>query len=79
MMSLLSKAVSAIKAPNSRPSISGCDPDRVEALSGQQLEADQIAQSIGGRATILVVMPPLERPITWLAVPLLRLVRGRAL
>ena len=28
------------------------------------------------RARILVVMPPLERPMAWLAVPLLRLVRG---
>src|SRR3982750_153760 len=51
MMSLLSKAVSAIRAPNQGAKFEAFDqrrdPDGVKALTGQQLKADEIAQGVG--------------------------------
>src|SRR4051794_40488736 len=47
MMSLLSKALSAIRAPNSRPSISGATPAVSKRWPGQQHKADEVAQGIG--------------------------------
>ena len=49
MMALLSKALSAISAPKARPSMSGGDADRVEAMAGQQNEAHEIAERVGQR------------------------------
>ena len=39
------------------------DAHRIETMAGQN-EADQVAESVSAR--ILVVMPPLERPMAWL-------------
>src|SRR4051794_9384795 len=75
MMSLLSKAISAIKAPNSMPSISGATPTVSKRWPGSSMKRTRLPRA-SVRARILVVMPPLERPMAWLAVPLLRLVRG---
>ena len=75
MMALLSKALSAINPP-SNPSIAS-DADRIETVAGQQDERTRCQRV--GRASILVVMPPLERPIAWLCVPLLRPDRGDGL
>ena len=75
MMLLLSKALSAISAPNSTPSISGGTPMVSKRCPGSRTNRTRLP-SASVRARILVVMPPLERPMAWLAVPLLRLVHG---
>src|SRR5712692_7183399 len=80
MMSLLSKALSAISAPNSIPSISGGMPTVSKRCPGNSTNRTRLPRA-SVRARILVVMPPLERPMAWLPVPLLRpfhggLVRG---
>ena len=54
------------------------DADRIETVAGQQDEADRLP-SASVSASILVVMPPLERPIAWFCVPLLRPDRGDGL
>src|SRR3954454_7891499 len=74
MMSLLSKAVSAIKAPNSRSSLSGATPMVSKRCPGSRVKRTRLPRA-SVRARILVVMPPLERPMAWPAVPLLRPVR----
>src|SRR3954471_411670 len=68
MMSLLSKAISAIKAPNSMPSISGATPTVSKRCPGSSTKRTRLPRA-SVRARILVVMPPLERPMAWLAVP----------
>jgi hypothetical protein len=40
--------------------------DRIEAMARQENEADEITKRVGQRARILVVMPPLERPMVCL-------------
>src|SRR3954466_5791477 len=77
MIWLLSKALSAIKAPNSIPSISGATPTVSKRCPGSSTKRTRLPRA-SVRARILVVMPPLDRPMAWLAVPLLRLVRGGA-
>ncbi len=39
--------------------------DSIEAVAGQQVEANKVVKRIG-QGQILVVMPPLERPMAWL-------------
>ena len=51
------------------------DADRIKTMSRQENKADQIAERVGQRQDF-GVMPPLERPIAWLWVPLLRPGRG---
>ncbi len=51
------------------------DADGVKAMPGHKNEADEIA-SASVKARILVVIPPFERPMAWLWVPLLHLARG---
>src|SRR3954447_475971 len=75
MMSLLSKAVSAMKAPNSRGSISGATPTVSKRCPGSSTKRTRLPRA-SVRARILVVMPPLEQPMAWLAVPLLHLAHG---
>src|SRR5689334_17772998 len=74
IMSLLSKAVSAIKAPNSMSLISGATPTVSKCCPGSSTKRTRLPKA-SVRARILVVMPPLERPMAWRAVPLLRLGR----
>src|SRR3954462_8164293 len=71
MISLLSKALSAIKAPNSIPSISGATPTVSKRCPGSSTKRTRLPRA-SVRARIFVVMPPLERPMACLAVPLLR-------
>src|SRR3954471_116145 len=68
IISLLSNALSAIKAPNSRPSISGATPTVSKRCPGSSTKRTRLPRA-SVRARILVVMPPLERPMAWLAVP----------
>src|SRR3954454_16350495 len=75
IISLLSKAVSAIKAPNSMPSIRGATPTVSKRCPGSSTKRTRLSRT-SVRARILVVIPSLERPMAWLAVPLWRLVRG---
>src|SRR3954453_15425359 len=74
-MSLPSKALSPIKAPNSIPSISGATPAVSKRWPGSSTKRTRLPKA-SVRARILVVTPPRERPIAWLAVPLLHLARG---
>src|SRR4051794_24447137 len=67
-MSLLSKAMSAIKAPNSAPSISGATPTVSKRCPGSSTKRTRLPRA-SVRARILVVMLPRERPMAWLAVP----------
>ena len=78
MIALLSKALSAINPPKVDSVDQRSDADRIEAVAGQQDEADQIAERVGQRE-YLVVMPPLELPIAWFCIPLLRPDRGGGL
>src|SRR6266496_2716490 len=75
MIQLASKALSAIKAPNSTPLDQRRDPHRVVALSRQQNESDEVAQGIGegqdfgrhaalGFANGLALSPPFP-PCPW--------------
>jgi hypothetical protein len=58
----------------------GDDVVAVEGLVRDQgAELDALDQRASVRARILVVMPPLDLPMAWLPVPLLRLVRGGGL
>ena len=74
-MSLLSKAVSPISAPNVTPSISGGTPTVSKRCPGKSTKRTRLP-SASVSARILVVRPPLERPIAWLCVPLLHPVRA---
>src|SRR5246500_3141015 len=75
MMSLLSKALSAINAANSIPAMSGGTPTVSKRCPGSSTKRTRLP-SASVRARILVVIPPFERPIDWFCVPLLRPVRG---
>src|SRR3954469_12504039 len=77
-MSLLSKAVSPISAPNVTPSMSGGTPTVSKRCPGKSTKRTRLA-SASVSARILVVRPPLERPIAWLCVPLLHPARGGGL
>src|SRR5215208_324253 len=74
MISLLSKDLSAIRAPNSTPSISGGTLTLSERCPGSRTSGQRLPRA-SVRARIWVVIPPLERPMAWLSVPLLHLVR----
>jgi hypothetical protein len=65
---------SAINAANSIPAMSGGTPTVSKRYPGSSTKRTRLP-SASVRARILVVMPPLERPMAWLWVPLLRLVR----
>ena len=64
MMSLLSKALSAIKASNSTPSISGATPTVSKRCPGSRTNRTRLPRA-SVRAKILVVMPPLDLPMAW--------------
>src|SRR5882762_2211287 len=75
MMSLLSKALSAISAPNSIPAMSGGTPTVSKRCPRQQHEADEVAQGVGegqdfgrhaalGFADGLALSPPFA-PCPW--------------
>ncbi len=49
MIQLESKALSAIKPPNSRPLIRGRDADSVKAMAGEQDEPHQVPKRVGQR------------------------------
>src|SRR3954447_21853148 len=68
-MSLLSNAVSAISAPRAGPSMSGGTPTVSNRCPGRSTKRTRLP-SASVRARILVVRPPLERPMAWLCVPL---------
>jgi hypothetical protein len=57
------------------PSMSGGTPTVSKRCPGSSSKRTRLP-SASVRARILVVMPPFERPIAWLWVPLLRPVRG---
>jgi hypothetical protein len=65
MMTLLSNALSAIKPPKARPSISGATPTVSKRWPGSSTKRTRLP-SASVSARILVVMPPLERPMAWL-------------
>ena len=67
----VSKALSAIKPPNSTPSISGATPTVSKRCPGINMKRTRLP-SASVRARILVVQPPLDLPMAWPGVPLLR-------
>src|SRR3954469_14659382 len=69
MISLLSKAVSPINASKASPSMSGGTPTVSNRCPGRSTKRTRLP-SASVSARILVVRPPLERPIAWLCVPL---------
>src|SRR3954447_22913218 len=75
MMLLLSNALSAISASKANPSMSGGTPTVSKRCPGSSTKRTRLP-SASVRARILVVIPPLERPMAWLAAPLLHLARG---
>lgn len=64
------EALPAISISKDKPSIRG-RPDHIEAMLWQQHEAHEIAERVG-EGQILVLILPLERPIAFPEVPLLR-------
>src|SRR5215208_2788171 len=75
---LLSKAVSAISAPKASPSMSGGTPTVSKRCPGKSTKRTRLP-SASVSARILVVRPPLERPMAWLCVPLLHPARAGGL
>lgn len=71
MMTLLSNALSAIKASNSRLSISGDTSTLSKRWPGIRRKRTRLPKA-SVSAGIFVVMPPFERPMAWPCVPLLR-------
>src|SRR3954467_12011762 len=67
-MSLLSNAVSAISAPKASPSMSGGTPTVSNRCPGRSTKRTRLP-SASVSATILVVRPPLDRPMAWREVP----------
>src|SRR4051795_5934464 len=68
-MSLLSNAVSPISAPKASPSMRGGTPTVSNRCPGRSTKRTRLP-SASVSATILVVRPPLERPMAWRKVPL---------
>src|SRR6185436_13337388 len=68
-MSLLSNAVSPISAPKASPSRSGGTPTVSKRCPGKSTKRTRLP-SASVSARILVVRPPLERPMAWREVPL---------
>src|SRR3954462_15644150 len=68
MISLLSNAVSAISAPNATPSIRGGTPTVSKRCPGRSTKRTRLP-SASVSARILVVRPPLDRPMAWRKVP----------
>src|SRR5215208_3668690 len=68
MMSLLSKAVSPIRASKARPSRSGGNPTVSKRCPGTSTSRTRLP-SASVSARILGVRPPLERPMAWLCLP----------
>src|SRR6187399_1473095 len=64
MMKLLSKALSAMKPSKARPSMSGATPTVSKRWPGIRTKRTRLP-SASVSARILVVMPPLDRPIAW--------------
>ena len=65
MMALLSKAVSAISALKLNPSISGGTPIVSNRWPGSRTKRTRFPRA-SVSARILVVRPPLDRPMAWL-------------
>jgi hypothetical protein len=65
MMVSESKALSAVSAPNSSFAISGGTPTVSNRCPGSSTKRTRLP-SASVSARILVVMPPLERPMAWL-------------
>jgi hypothetical protein len=61
-----------------RPSMSGATPTVSKRWPGRRTKRTRLPNA-SVSARILVVMPPLERPMAWLLDPLLRPVRGDGL
>src|SRR3954471_18042854 len=69
MISLLSKAVSPINASKASPSMSGGTPTVSNRCPGRSTKRTRLP-SASVSARILVVRPPLERPMAWRSPPL---------